>query len=387
MHIDVLWKALKYLIGIISPLLYGFFFAYILNLIMVPIEKGLRFLDRFKKLQWIRRPLSILLSLVIIALVIAVVVTVVYPQVRDAFTQLANNSNVYLFNFSNWINQFLTQLNLPEDLVSEIKVDWRTLSRTFVNFVKERSDSLGSFITLLTSSLTTTVLYTLIAFFTALHTLAKKENCFRFFQAASKRFLSERVCRNLFHVVEIANHSFSHYLSGQLIEALLYGTLVTIGMMIFRFPYASVIGLLLFLTELIPVAGPWIGTILSTLLIFIISPTSVIWFLLYILILQQVETNFIYPKVVGVHIGLPDLLVLVAVVIGSSRGILGIILSVPIMAIIYTLLKEAIDKGQSKQEDTASIEKPVSSGITEDPTPEETGDSESSEGPPKSESN
>jgi predicted PurR-regulated permease PerM len=154
----------------------------------------------------------------------------------------------------------------------------------------------------------------------------------------------------VFRVLRLTRTAFSNFLTGQMIEALVIGTLCTIGLLIFRFPYAVTIGLLTGFTTLLPIIGAWIGGAVGLLLIWVDSPEKAIWFLIFILALQQIDGQFIYPKIVGDSIGLPGLLVLIAVIIGGGfAGIMGIILAVPIFAIGYALLKDAIDNMPPKK--------------------------------------
>ena len=193
-------------------------------------------------------------------------------------------------------------------------------------------------------SLVTNILFLLLGLIIAIYLLAQKERVLyvfhKFVQLISPKRYHDRIVR----ILHLANTSFANFLTGQIIEAFIIGSLCTIGLYIFRFPYAATIGILTGITALLPIIGAWIGGGIGALLILVEAPERVIWFLVFILALQQIEGQFIYPRVVGNSIGLPGLLVLVAVILGGGfGGIMGIIFAVPLIAILYQLLKEAID--------------------------------------------
>jgi len=348
-HLAVLWEALLWFFGLVAPLFYGFCLAFVLNLLVVRVERWFRFIDRFKRLAWLKRAVSISLSLFIIAAVVALILWVVIPQIKQGAMILVANLPSYLRDFNAWAFQTMTKLDLPNETIQSFTLDWSHFTTSVLTYIDKQGDSLLNLATAFTGSILVTLLDVIIAIFTALYALVRKESCLRVSRQICERFLPPYVFKKLFHVADIANTSFSSYITGQLIEALIYATLVFIGMVIFGFPYPPVIAVLLFLTELVPVAGPWIGTLLATLIVLIIDPLQALFFLIFILILQQLESNLIYPKVVGMQIGLPDLLVLCAVVIGGNvGGVLGIIVSVPLCSVAYTLLREAIRDGRPK---------------------------------------
>lgn len=163
-------------------------------------------------------------------------------------------------------------------------------------------------------------------------------------------------------MARLSNEAFSNFIAGQCIEALILGILCFLGMLIFRFPYAGVVSVLVAITSLIPIFGAWIGGGISALLILTVEPLQALLFIIYILVLQQLEGNLIYPKVVGKKVGLPGLLVLIAVIIGSKvGGILGLLVSVPLSSVIYVIFKEAIDSRlpKAKKNESAETNEPI----------------------------
>ena len=167
-------------------------------------------------------------------------------------------------------------------------------------------------------------------------------------------------------MVRLSNSAFSNFIAGQCIEAVIIGVLCFLGMVIFGFPYAGVVSVIIAVTALVPIFGAWIGGAVSALLILTEDPIKALLFVVYILILQQLEGNLIYPKVVGKKVGLPGLLVLVAVIIGSKiGGIAGILVCVPVAAILYTLFKDAVDTKLKKNEKKQAAKDPSGPAETE----------------------
>ncbi len=164
-------------------------------------------------------------------------------------------------------------------------------------------------------------------------------------------FIRKSFADRVIRLGKISNEVFSSYIGGQFIEAIIIGVLCFIGMIILRMPYALLISVLIAVTALIPIFGAFIGTIPSAFIILIIDPMKAIWFVIFIIVLQQVEGNLIYPKVVGGSIGLPPIWVMLAMIIGGNAfGFIGILLGIPIFSVVYKVFKEIVDKRLKKLE-------------------------------------
>jgi predicted PurR-regulated permease PerM len=182
----------------------------------------------------------------------------------------------------------------------------------------------------------------------AIYMLASKEKFIRQTGKVMNRFLNRKTVLTVTHVGRVLNRSFKRFIVGQCTEAVILGVLCVVGMWIFRFPYATMVGALIGITALIPVAGAYIGAGVGALMILTVSPVKALFFLVFIVVLQQLEGNLIYPKVVGDSIGLPALFVLAAITVGGSLGgVLGMLVAVPLTATVYYLLKETVNRTQS----------------------------------------
>jgi predicted PurR-regulated permease PerM len=189
------------------------------------------------------------------------------------------------------------------------------------------------------------ILSILIGLVFAIYVLFEQENLKRQSKKIVYSFFNEPKADEIVHIMRVSNQAFSNFISGQVLEALILGTMFWITLSILQFPYALLIGVLISVTALIPIIGAFIGCVIGALLILVLDPMLAVWFLLVFIILQQIEGNLIYPFVVGNKIGIPSMWVLMAVTIGGSlMGITGILIFIPLFSIIYTLLKEKSNK-------------------------------------------
>lgn len=336
---------LKKIVNILSPVIVGCCMAFVLNVIMRLFDDILfKPLGKVKFLKKIKRPLSIFLAFLLVVGIIVVVALVVGPQMEDAATNLMNKFPAYATSVLQWLNGILQKLGLPQDQISEFASDWSKITMFLQNLLSNYSNNLLDSALNLTVSVVGTVFDTILAIFIAVFVLLKKERICQLADKAAQAFLHRKHYLAVSRIARLSNEAFSNFVAGQCIEALIIGALCFIGMVIFRFPYAGVVSVLVAVTALIPIFGAWLGGGISALLILTEDPLKALLFVVYILVLQQLEGNLIYPKVVGKKMGLPGLLVLIAVIIGSKiGGIAGMLVSVPVVSILYILFKEAVD--------------------------------------------
>jgi len=189
-----------------------------------------------------------------------------------------------------------------------------------------------------------------MGFVFAIYMLLQKEKLIKQFKKLFKAYLPEDKSRKLFYIGTITNDTFKKFFGGQFIEAVLLGILCFIGMTIFKMPYALTISVVIGVTALIPVFGAFFGTIIGAILILAVNPTQAFWFVIYIVVIQQIDGNFIYPKVVGDSVGLPGIWVMLAVIVGgNSLGIVGMLIGVPVASIVYKLVKEYVNRNKIEE--------------------------------------
>lgn len=281
-----------------------------------------------------------LLTVYIAAIVIiAAIVGVVIPQFVKSISSLIENADMYLNNWEMELNAILQLLNLST-------VDLSDLIKAIVQGMTQLSDKTGEIVSTLLSATGMVINWIatgLIAIVFSIYLLAGKERILGQSKRLLQAYLPNNVYRYLQYVLNIIITSFENYLIGQSIEAVIFGSLCFIGMLILRLEYASLISVVVGITAWIPVLGAYIGGTIAVALLLMVSPVKAGIFLLFYVVLQQIENKMIYPQVVGRRIGLSGIWVLLAIMVGTKLGgIIGAILSVPIASIVYTLLKDGV---------------------------------------------
>ena len=342
------WGGIEMFVGILTPFLVGGAIAFVLNLPMSWVEK--KWFGRWngKVASKIKRPISMVIAILIICLIIALIFLLVIPQIGESLAELG----VQIPAFFNSTLAALTKLanEYPEILeevkkLQNIKIDWDTVINTVVDFLKNGMGNVLTVTVTAAGSLIGGIVNTFIAFIFAVYILAQKENLGRQRDKLLDAYLPELWSARIKKVMKLMFKNFSKFVSGQCIEAVILGCMFVVSMAIFGFPYAVMVGTLIAVTALIPVVGAFIGCFVGAFLILINDPIQAVWFIIMFLIIQQIEGNLIYPRVVGSSVGLPSIWVLVAVSVGGSLfGVAGMLLFIPLLSTVYALVKENANK-------------------------------------------
>ena len=330
----------KFLLDLFSPFIIGAIIALILNVLVNGFEDKI-----LKKMNKGKRFLSILLSLAIVIGFIIFVISIIVPQFKNAGEIFINN----LPNYQENINDIGNKIGLSKEVLN--KIDFTdVLSKSKVtDLLKNNYQSILNISFGFASSIVSTVVDVFIAIVFAIYILASKEDLLKGFKKLLKKLSKEKVYYKVAHVMDLSDRTFSNFIKVQFVEACILGVLCFLCMLLLRFPYAATISVIVGFTALIPVFGAFIGCVIGAFLIFMVNPIQALTFIAFFLILQQLEGNFIYPKVVGGKIGLPSIWVLVAVTIGGSLGgVVGMLFGVPILSVIYTLIKEYVNSSDKK---------------------------------------
>ena len=283
----------------------------------------------------VKRPISLLISIAIVLGFIVFLLLLIIPNLQNTIELFADSIPTYSRNLQNLLNGW----GINADVISEIREVLDSLGTSLSEYIKNNSNQVIDVTLGIASNVVTGFVNITIGFVFAIYFLAQKEKIASQFSKVMDAYLPNKKISKIKEIATLSNKVFSHFVSGQCIEAIIIGILCFLGMVLLRLPYASTISVLVGFTALIPVFGAFIGTIFGAFLIFMISPLQAIIFVMFIIILQQLEGNLIYPKVVGKSVGLPGIWVLVAVTVGASiNGVLGMLLSVPICSIIYSIL-------------------------------------------------
>ena len=338
--------ALK-LLGAASPVFIGCAIAFVLNIVMSFYERHIFKNPKKKFVIAIKRPISILLAFLTLAVIIAAVLWLIIPQLSSAIEMLIQQLPTALTNAVAWFDK--TEI-LSDNAISVLSgIDFKTqIDKIVAAFTDRFGDMLGVAVNVVTSVFSGIVTAFLSIIF-SIYVLYAKEKLGEQINRLMKVYIKENVLEKIQYVLKIANRCFHNYISGQCIEALILGVLCMIGMFIIRLPYAPMISALIAFTALVPIAGAYIGAGVGAFLILMVSPIKAIVFLIFIIVLQQIEGNLIYPKVVGSKMGLPAIWVLAAVVLGGGiMGVLGMLLGVPVAATIYFILQQDVRKKINK---------------------------------------
>ena len=337
-----LWTGL---VGVLSPFVLGAAIAFIMNVPMRALERQLMFIRK----DGLRRTASIILTFVLIILVIAGVIWLLIPQITETIQSLIPKLTDFFQRMERLVLAFLEEnpelLQWVSSTTGLQSLDWSGLIQKAVTMLKNSASLIATGAFSAVGGVTSAIVDIVIGLVFSLYCLARKEILARQGRRILYAFLPERFCDESIRVMRLTNSTFSNFISGQCLEALILGCLFAVAMAILKLPFIPLISVLIAITALVPIVGAFVGCILGTFFILVNDPFQALIFVAMFLVLQQIEGNLIYPKVVGTSIGLPGMWVLVAVTIGGDlMGIAGMLVMIPISSVLYTLLREFTTK-------------------------------------------
>ena len=348
---DLIFGTLSDMGGIIRPLLIGCAFAYILSILVTRIERIPFFAAPGAPLYRIRRPISILCSIGLIIAAITLIIQIVIPQLADAIGVLVKEIPAAISQLITWISSRSRDWPQLESFLESLNVNWPQLLQRAASHLTSGLSNIFSSTVYILSAIGSMIVTLVVALIFSIYILAGRERLFGQFQTVAQTYLKKKWYDRLTLVISTAHDTFTRFIIGQCTEAVILGVLCTIGMTIFRFPYASMIGTLIGATALLPVVGAYLGAFIGAFMIFTVNPLQTLGFLVFIVILQQIEGNLIYPRVVGSSVGLPGIWVLTAVTIGGGlSGVVGMLLAVPVTATVYKLLQRDVRRRRALAE-------------------------------------
>lgn len=340
---------LMFLWGIVFPFVVGSAIAFILNIPMSAIEKQFcKIKVKTPKGEKIRnrvmRPVSMVLSILLVLFIIGVVIGVVVPQLGQTINSIGESMSNFLPKIQKWLEQTFRDQEEIVDYIKNLDFDWQNWLNTIKDFAWSGAGSVLSYTMSATMMVVNGVMTFFIAFIFALYILSQKENLGRQGKKLITAVFPKKVVEKILSVCSLSYKTFSKFITGQCLEALILGTMFFVCMTIFRLPYALLVGVLIAFTALIPIVGAFIGCFVGALLILMVNPMQAVFFVILFLILQQVEGNLIYPHVVGSSVGLPSIWVLFAVTVGGKlMGIVGMLIFIPLVSVLYSLLREWVN--------------------------------------------
>ena len=340
---NMLFGYLGQLYSLVSPFVVGLCMAYVVNVIMRPIERmWLKLLSR-RKGDWVeklKRPICLLLSILLIIGIILAVIFLILPELSKSVSSLVSMIPTYVSEVESWWDTLSGSLNKYGIELPELDFNADKL----VDFLKDGGTAVINTTLSATTSIVVAIINIVLALAFSIYVLAQKETLKRQSKKVLSKLMKPEQMQKLLDMLDLINRTFTNFITGQLTEAVIIGALCFIGMSIFGMPYAPAISVLVGFTALIPVFGAFIGTTIGAFLILLIEPIQALWFVVFIIVLQQFEGNLIYPKVVGKSVGLPGIWVLVAVTIGgNAMGVVGMLISVPLCSVLYVIARNAVN--------------------------------------------
>ena len=324
---------LGYIIKLFMPFIVGLGVAFVLNVLVNVVEK--KWLKNWQVSSITKRAISLIIALAIIIGFFVFLLFLIIPNLQNTIAIFADNIPEYTKNLQGLLNSW----GIDANIINEISDVFKSLGESASAYIKENSNQVLETTLGIATNVVTGFINVTIGIVFAIYFLAQKEKISHQVDNLMHAYLPDKAIVKVQDIASLSNKIFSSFVGGQCIEAIIIGFLCFLGMFALRLPYASTISVLVGFTALIPVFGAFIGTIIGAFLIFMVSPLQALIFIIFILVLQQLEGNLIYPKVVGKSVGLPGIWVLVAVTVGASiNGILGMLLSVPICSIIYSIM-------------------------------------------------
>lgn len=344
---DKVFAIIGLLLDTVQPLITGFMVAYVLNILMKKLEK-----IYFPKRQdaWVqktRRPVCVFGSIFIIIFAIILLILLVVPALGDSIYVLTKDIPKAFDHFLKWLSAIAGDAGFVEaqEFVNSLKIDWESLYQKLAGFLTKGVGGLFNSAFSVANVMVSFLFTGVVSLIFAIYMLFQKENLCRQLTKMSKVYLPKKWTESILSFIELAHDTFTNFISGQILEALILGSLCSVGMCILRLPYALMCGVIVGVSALIPVMGAYIGACLGAFMILTVSPVKALVFLVYLVILQQIEGNLIYPKVVGGSIGLPGIWVLAAVTVGGGiLGVPGMLLGVPLTATCYKWIRRDVNR-------------------------------------------
>ncbi len=329
----------KAVVSIFTPFILGAAIAFVVNVPMRSIEG--RLFPNSQKLRKLRRPLALVLTLLAIAAVLTAVAILVIPQLTETLVGLGKQIPQFMTKAENYIENIFKDYPQIQKYISELTLDWGGIVSSATGWIQNGVSSTID----VASNAVSGVVSAFIGFIFAIYILAQKERLGNQFRMVLYALVPEKAADTVLRIADRTSRTFSGFLSGQCTEAIILGCMFAVVMLILRMPYIALISVLIAFTALIPLVGAFIGCFVGAFLIFMENPVQALVFIIVFLIIQQIEGNLIYPKVVGESVGLPAMWVLFVVTVGGElMGVIGMLVMIPVSSVLYALFREFIVK-------------------------------------------
>lgn len=354
-YVKDIWGGFVAVLAAMRPLFYGIAIAFVLNVLMSVLERKIFnpwAEKRGRRAKKACRGLALFTTILLTVGILYGLFAFILPQFIQGLSSLLTALPDYFSNFTAMVTDLFSRFDLdPSHWESLVKLGGDALDQA-LDFLKTSLPTIFG----VTVNIGIGVGSFILGIFFSIYMLYNKERLLEQLRRTIRAFLPQKWADSIFYVSEITNSTFRSFVGGQLLEALILGTLTYVGLLILRFPYALVISVVICITSLIPIVGAILGVIPSALLLLVFNPMQALAFVVFIIVLQQIEGNFIYPKVVGNSVGLSAFWVLFAILVGGSLfGFAGILLGVPVCAVLGTILSDAVKKRLGEHEAASGV--------------------------------
>lgn len=342
LNMNATMSFLGWVFAILNPFIIGLVIAFVINIIMTKLETNVfKFLDKPKFKLWhkMKRGVCLALSFLLIILVFTALIFFIGPQLAESIRVLSSNIPSYINYLQQLTNDLLAHFDMTAADLGIFAINWKDVFTKAADFLANVSPGVLTF----ASGFTSAIFNFFMGLIFAIYLLTGKEKLILDFKRLLYAYLPESKVNTFLNVGDMTNSIFTSFVVGQLTEAVILGTMYFIGTSIFRMPYAPLISVIMAVCSLIPMFGPIIGAVPSAFILLMVNPNLAIIFVVMAVVFQQIEGNFIYPRVVGSSVGLPGIWVLFAILVGDSLlGGFGMILAVPVASVLYALVKKSI---------------------------------------------
>lgn len=343
---EMVFDILRFVFGILFPFILGGAIAFVLNVPMSFIERHLFPEERREKskgMKKLARPVSMLIVLFAVIAVVGLVMFVVLPQLASTFAGLGKSIQAFIPQVQEWADQLFHNNDEIMNWVNSLEFDWNKIMNAVIDFFRNGAGSVLNSTLTAARSIVSGLARFFISFVFAVYILLQKEKLSVQAKKVLFAFARKGRAEATLEVLALTYSTFSSFLTGQCVEAVILGSMFVVTMTILKLPYALLVGILIAFTALIPIFGAFIGCVVGAFLIFMVDPVKALIFIVMFLVLQQIEGNLIYPHVVGSSVGLPSIWVLAAVTIGGNLlGIVGMLIFIPLVSVVYALFREIV---------------------------------------------
>ena len=342
-NINFLWSVLGKLVEVLIPFIVGSAIAFVLNVPMRWVESKLFKNNENSKWKGLQRAISIVITIVLAIVILALILYMVIPQLAETLAQLIMQIPNGVKQLTKWAEKFFKDNPVIMEMVGDLAEDWQSILEEVFGVIKGYVNSvLESGINVI-SGIVSGLLNFIIGFVFSLYVLAQKEKLTTNAKKIVYALFDKSAANEMVIVAKLTEKTFANFISGQCAEAIILASMFVVSMTILKLPYAMLVGILIGATSLIPIVGAFIGCVVGALLILMVDPVKALIFVITFLVIQQIEGNLIYPKVVGNSVGLPGIWVLVSVTVGGSLfGIMGMVIFIPLVSVCYSLFRRLV---------------------------------------------